>query len=508
MNTFAMSQPADTEYQFKGKTVSIPVKYIITAAYLYMVVPIIIFFMTWLRWYVGIPTTAIFLFGGWHLLKDVFKSFNARLLIPIRELIISGVIIFAWVYTTTIFFYQTWDQHWRNALFRDMCNYEWPVVYDTTGNALVYYLMHWIVPALFGKLAGFTIANIVLCSWNALGVFLAFLCINAYIMPKKKTQIWIILVVLISWGGLNDLGYMWIDILGQGNYLLGNGFGWPDMYYGYGYQYTPNDALLAWVYNQTIAPWIGTILFMLCRRVSHYAFLGLCILPYGPIPFVGLVIFLVVDFVSQLIVKKHLEPLKEALSIPNICASISIFPVFLLFFKCNVSAQHVGFYAVPDPFGIKHLIFLAVFYLLEFGTFCLIIRRDYKHSILFYTMIVSLIIIPHVQLGFGRDFCMRASIPALFILMIFVIRYLIKNGYQVGISITIIALTICLSITGLGTLKDWANKIKSVRMNAYNPVVADDIGTFSDKQVGDVDWLENFLVPNYDRTAFFKYVAR
>ena len=54
----------------------------------------------------------------------------------------------------------------------------------------------------------------------------------------------------------------------------------------------------------------------------------------------------------------------------------------------------------------------------------------------------------------------------------------------------------------------WANKIKSVRMNAYNPVVADDIGTFSDKQVGDVDWLENFLVPNYDRTAFFKYVAR
>ena len=70
MNTFAMSQPADTEYQFKGKMVSIPVKYIITAAYLYMVVPIIIFFMTWLRWYVGIPTTAIFLFGGWHLLKD------------------------------------------------------------------------------------------------------------------------------------------------------------------------------------------------------------------------------------------------------------------------------------------------------------------------------------------------------------------------------------------------------------------------------------------------------
>lgn len=80
MNTFAIPQPADTEYQFKGKTVSIPMKYIITAAYLYMVVPIVIFFMTWLRWYVSIPTTVIFLFGGWHLLKDIFKNFNACLL--------------------------------------------------------------------------------------------------------------------------------------------------------------------------------------------------------------------------------------------------------------------------------------------------------------------------------------------------------------------------------------------------------------------------------------------
>ena len=123
-------------------------------------------------------------------------------------------------------------------------------------------------------------------------------------------------------------------------------------------------------------------------------------------------------------------------------------------------------------------------------------------------MIVSLIVIPHFQLGFGRDFCMRASIPALFILMIFVIRYLIKNEYHVGISAAIVALTICLTIAGLGTLKDWANKIKSVRINAYNPIVADDIGTFSDKQIGDIGWLENYLVPDYQETAFFKYIAK
>ena len=103
---------------------------------------------------------------------------------------------------------------------------------------------------------------------------------------------------------------------------------------------------------------------------------------------------------------------------------------------------------------------------------------------------------------------MRASIPALFILMIFVIRYLIKNEYHVGISAAIVALTICLTIAGLGTLKDWANKIKSVRINAYNPIVADNIGTFSDKQIGDVSALENFLVPNYKDTAFWRHIAK
>lgn len=505
MNTFAIPQPADTEYQFKGKPVSIPMKYIITAAYLYMVVPIVIFFMTWLRWYVSILTTVIFLFGGWHLLKDIFKNFNACLLIPIRELIVTGFIILVWVYTTTIFFYQTWDQHYRNALFRDMCDYVWPVVYEQTGNALVYYLMQWIVPALFGKLAGFTVANLALWLWNSLGIILAFLCINAIIRPRKNIHVWIILLVLIAWGGINEFGYMWIDILGQGGYGMGSGFGWPDMYYGYGYQYTPNDALLAWVYNQTIAPWVGVALFLLCRKADHYAFLGLCILPYGPIPFIGIVVFLVVDFFSKMGDCKKLKLLKKALSIPNVCASISIFPVFLLFFRANISAQHIGFYPVPDPFGIKHIIFLCVFYFWEFGVYCFIIRKDYKQSILFYTLIISLIIIPHIQLGYGRDFGMRASIPSLFILMILVMYYLIKHE---RLSVAVILLTVCLTLSGLGTVKDWAYKIKSIRANNWSPVVADDIGTFSNKQMGSFDWSENFLVPNYQETAFFKYIAK
>ena len=505
MNTFEQLQPSGTEYHFKGQTVSIPVKYIVTVAYLYMVIPIVIFFLTWLRWYVGIPVTAVLLFGGWYLQKDIFKDFHSCLVIPRKGIILIGILIFVWVYTTTIFFYQTWDQHWRNALFRDMCNYAWPVVYEQTGNALVYYLMQWIVPALFGKIAGFTVANLALWVWNSVGIFVAFLCISTIVIPRKDSHVWIVLLVLIVWGGLNEFGYIWIDVLGQGGYVLGSGFGWPDMYYGYGYQYTPNDALLAWVYNQTIVPWIGITIFLLCQKVNHYAFLGLCILPYGPIPFIGAVIFFVVDFLNKLMIGKKFEVFKQTLSIPNICASISIFPVFLLFFRANIVAQHTGFYQVQEPFGIKHLTFLFVFYCLEFGVYCFIVRKEYKNSVIFYTIIISLMIIPHIQLGYGRDFCMRASIPALFVLMIFVSQYFIRNE---KLSISVVILIMCLTLSGLGTVKDWANKVKSIRINDWNPIVSDNVGTFSDKQIGDIDWLENYLVPNYGETAFFKYIAK
>ena len=356
-----------------------------------------------------------------------------------------------------------------------------------------------------GKVFGFIGGNIALLIWNAIGVYLVFLAICAYIHPTKETTVWLIISVLIFWGGINDIGYIWIDILGQGNYSMGNGFGWPDMYYGYAYQYTPNDALLAWVYNQTIVPWLATAIFMIMPKVEFYAYWGLCSLAYGPIPFIGLVIFMAADFIGQ-VIKNARQAFARVLSIENLTASISIFPIFYLFYKTNISGTHIGVYTVPDMFGLRYIVFFMVFYMLEFGIYAALIKKDYKHSLLFGVVVGSLILIPHFQLGFGRDFCMRASIPALFVLMLLVIRYLREHTEQTDMMTVL--LIICLTISGIGTCKDWAVKVKAVMANDWKPVCADDIGSFSDKRIGDVDWLENFLVPDPEQTTFFKYLAK
>lgn len=507
MNTYAANLLETKDLVFKGKTIELPIIWIIKSVYLYMTIPIAIFFWGHLLWYFAIIATIILATGLFFLFRSLPRDFYQKLILPIKDIIAILFCIFLWVYLTSIFFYQTWDQHYRNAILRDLIDFQWPVIYDT-GNALVYYYTYWLIPALFGKFLGFTAANVVLLIQNVLGITLTYLCLCIYIIPRKRTHIWIILVILIFFGGLNEFGYMWIDILGQGTYGMFNPGGWGDIYYNYGYQYSPNDVLLAWVYNQTIVPWMATMLFLLKPDIKYYAFLGLCLLPFGPLPFIGLFIIMVVSFIVELLRRKNRNIWKEVFSIPNICAVASILPIFALFYKTNVSANHIGLYEVIDAFGPKHIIFLIVFYLLEFGIYLILIRRDYKHSSLFLTILISLLIIPHIQLGFGRDFGMRASIPALFILMSLIIRYLINHDIHLKTPVVSCLLVICLTISGLGAVKDWASRIKAVYTNNWNPVVADDIKTFSDKQIGDIDWLENFLVPNPDDTVFFKYFAK
>ena len=499
----SVSYANDMDVMFKGVTIAIPCKLIYIAAYMYMILPILVFFATWLKWYIGALAIALTICGTVFLFKNMHTT--ERLILPRKHLILAFAVVTVWMWSSSIFFFQTWDNHYRNAIFWDLCNYKWPVIYPESGNALVYYLMQWIIPAAVGKIFGITVANITLLIWNILGVFLVFLGICIVVRPKSNGQIWAAIVIFLTWSGLSAIGHTWVDIRGFGSFGLTSGYDWPALYYGYAYQFTPNDALLAWVYNQTIVPWLGVVLFMADKRLRNFAFLGLCILPYGPLPFVGLLLFFVAIFFESLAKNGFKDTLKECLSVQNICASIGIFPVFYLYFKTNVAGSYIGFYEVVDTFGIRHIIFLVAFYLLQFGIYCLLIGREYKKSTVFWTVVISLVLIPHIKVGFSRDFCMRASIPALLILMILIIQFLYKNYEFMGKSFKVLLLVICLTISGYSITKDWATRVKGVRANGWSPVVTNEVVTLSDKDAAEN---ANFLVPDPENSAFYKYLAR
>ena len=63
-----------------------------------------------------------------------------------------------------------------------------------------------MIPALIGKVAGWTAGNIALLIWSIWGIILVYLglCFALRAMTAKKMMV--ILLIFITWSGLNILG--------------------------------------------------------------------------------------------------------------------------------------------------------------------------------------------------------------------------------------------------------------------------------------------------------------
>ena len=76
----------------------------------------------------------------------------------------------------------------------------------------------------------------------------------------------------------------------------------------------------------------------------------------------------------------------------------------------------------PAAQWVKYLLF----YFLEFGIYLLFVCKYRKKDSMVYLLTAILVICPFIKVGYDYDFCMRASIPALFILMLLCMETLEK----------------------------------------------------------------------------------
>jgi len=493
--------------------IRIPMKALVGSAYLYMLIPIIIFLIGWLKPLLAVVFSVLLIIGFINLMINNYIR-DDFLELPTKSVVLTLILILFWIAISGIggFWFQKWDWHWRNAIFRDLIDYSWPVIYPETGNALIYYFIYFLVPALIGKIAGWTVANVVLYIWTCLGIFLVVCLLCKQLNCKTNTKILIVMLILIFWEGLDIVGWAFADILGYGSMGLGDGWDWAINLTGY--QYSPNNTLIAWVTNQTIVPWIAMCLFLNNRNIKTYAYLGLCVLPFAPLPFVGLFIIFVVDAIEQLIEKsKHNESmlwLKQAFSVPNICAMLSIFIVFLFFYSANTATNGntgvggIGLYIRIEDFKILYLITLIVFWILHFLCYSMIVYKENRKSILFWTINISLFLIPLFRVGSSRDFCMRASIPALFILMIYVLEFVL-NQLDKKVTLKYTVTVVFLGFGMLSVMMDWGTGFKALRTSGYESRWADGVSSFCNL---DVNHNINFLAADTEKIKFFNMLAK
>ena len=477
-------------------------------SYIYLILPVLIFFIGYLKPIISIPISIGICFMLFFLIKQAMnekeKVINKKNLLVLFIIILIICILAG----QGGLFYQSADHHWRNAIFRDLVNFEWPVYYSNFNSALNYYIGHWIVPASIGKIfvpisqdLAWQIANISLLIWSTIGVTLSFLWLVKSIKMKKNKSIFLALFIFMFFSGLDILGTLFFDNSGLSQLHL--------EWWATNYQFSSMTTQLFWVFNQSIVAWLISLMFINEKSVKNFFVLIILCLPYSPLPFAGLIILFAYrgfEYLIKSIKNKNLKSFfKDVFSIQNIISIVCILPIYYFYYTTNSATSDNGFRILSKLCTTEGIFRLLVFWFLEIGIYGIIIFPKYKKNGLFYASFLSLLIIPLFAIGGAYDFAMRASIPSITICMYFVIKYLIDSIENNNLRYKGIVL---ISVIILGTITsffEYGRAINTIKETKTIRAVADRIVTFSDKNP---DEYSNFMTKMPEETFFFKYIVK
>lgn len=492
---------------------------LISMAVLYVVSPVMIFLLGWTKRWIAVLGCILCIYFMARLIKALSsdKSGIDQLLdkSTVGFWLLSILVIFLWVLFSGIggFSFQTGDFLSRNPMFHDLLKYPWPVYYDMAAEppfvqefigdaesaAYVYYFAWWLPVALLSKLIWCrqAVSDVMLLCWAVLGIFLTFYCLVRYL---KKNSYWI-LSSLVLFGGMDFIVYILTYMeIPNATHL--------EQWAGY-FQYSSNTTQLYWVFNQSIPIWLIMALLLLLNDRKKKA--GLCSLAFAYSPFstMGLVPIALVSCLKKS--RKIKEAVTEAVSIENIAVPAMMLVIFGSFYMQNdhslsktgwIFSLNPGFRTVT--MYILFLVLEVLIYFIPMGAY----GRKYRY---YWTVLAELVLIPFYVMGLYNDFCMRASIPALFLMMVIVLQYLldheVKKSYPLQRKI-MAAVVLSGYLTAVFSLQ---RNISHTLLEEENEYIADDVGSFGNMQT-DSEYqirltFNQYLPTEYNDSFFYKYIA-
>jgi len=488
---------------------------------IYITLPVIIFLLGWIRLQYSVIASVLLLFSAYTILKQKNTS-EKSIKLSYKMLGVLCLIALVWCFFAGQggYYYQSADYDCRNAIFRDLINFKWPVIYKFNNTALVYYIGYWMPAALVGKIAflvsgsasiAWAVGNFALFIWSTCGVVLVFLLLISTVKANTRKKMVATSLLFIFFSGCDALGYL----------LFKNGFAWHIEWWAGIYQFSSITTCLFWVFNQTVISWIIILCLINEKSIKNFAYIGVMALPAGPFPFLGIFIYCIciaakhgVKAIKQ---NKIKEFLKDIFTPQNIFSCLVIVPIYLLYYSSNAAMSSGGsdsngginFYWNEINCNLTDELFrYAMFLLLEVAVYAILIYKKNKKNILFYITIISLMIIPLFRMCNSADFAMRVSIPGITVLGFMVIDYLINNFNDLKATkkckkyTYILLLTIYL-IGSVTPMIEFGRGIHNVIIYKKIDLVCDDIKTFN--RSGRFD---NFITSKYSEKPFYKYLAK
>ncbi len=527
------------------------------AAFCYMGLPFLIFAMGWLSLVPALlsaaVTVAILILAVKPCRKKQPNVPSAILLnsdgithirIPRWTVLAVALIAAVWVFWSGIggLFYQSDDFPFRNAVFRDLLTYKWPVIYGGEKGMLSYYIGFWLPAAVVGKFFGlfihnadaiWHIGNAALYLWAVAGIVLVFLmfCFNVNANSRKKVLYAALIFVFFS--GMDIVGWFAagadtvLERLTEANIHIEWWAKFISFPSGHLMQFSSFTTQLFWVFNQAVVAWLATLTLFREKTPSNFVFIGMMALFCGPIPFYGffvLALTLGIRFFWR--TRRHPKfAIFSFVSPQNVLALLGVFPVCYAYFTCNTAANIQGdskmLRYVPRlilnfggraDMGVSpaRLWLYIAFLLLEFLLIALLIWWRYRKELPFWVCCVMLCLCPMIFTGAAADFCMRASIPALVVLCVYTVRFLFENFHSPKHSLNrlICMLLTCFLILGAFTplVEMYRGVVRSVAQGRY--ITYNDTFKTLASDEKSADSVRNFTAQHYENSTFYTYLAR
>lgn len=416
-------------------TVSVSYRVFFCACLLFLLIPVLIFCLGYLRPHIGITLAAAFAGAGVLSVMECMRNPGGKelgredelIVIPLKYIVIFAVAAVAVSLITGVgeYVFTLQDHPYRRAILRDLVNYKWPVIYDysTQTNpevikifgmasgerAFSYYFVYWLPAALIGKLFGFGAANAALFIWNSIGIFLGFTAMCA--VSKRASYAMPFLYVFFA--GLDVIPNIVHFFTGYDAWLWLEG--WVP-----GISYVADFTELANVFNQIVPCFLIMALLLMSHNMRSAGLTGGLMFAYSPWAVFGLIpIIIGMAFRKEMRSGSVKTDLKNIFTPVNIVSAIILLVLFGSYYMSNSGAVSFRgftwtFYDRPAMFIPAYLLFLAV----EVLPVSAVLYGKYRKDPVYIATVITLCLIPLYRVSEMNDFTMRGSMPGLFILCI------------------------------------------------------------------------------------------
>jgi hypothetical protein len=398
-------------------------------SFCYLVLPIIIFILGFVRIEISGGLIGLMAFVCYRSIRNAIASTEFKIQIKNilpewrlwrRHLLLMSVLTLVWLSFSSIggIGYRNFDSGIRSSLLWHLVTGSWPLRFpagyfgDAFGvvsdKTYVYYFAYYLPAAVAGKLLGWKVANLTLFAYSWLGAWLALMLARMYVQQPGRMVTLLVFVGICLFGGMD---YVFNRLLG---FTADRSEMWLNPFY-----YFSHTRNLFWAPQHCLPSWLMIGVVLNRRQVSPllmriFPLVTVSMLLWSPLCLIGIIPFLFP------IIKCYW---KEWLRLnPECILTCLVFILLTAFIISNDCAFKLRFspYFI-DYFWRNYSLFTLTEFVILSATLFLTPHRKLDFDILIIAL-AMLLVIPVFMLGMWNDWCIKLSMPSLFVVSVLIIK--------------------------------------------------------------------------------------